>query len=422
MTPPPANAERVRSSWGKGMEKGAVLGGRFRLEQELGRGGFGVVWRATDPVMHRQVAIKVLLAEHATDREAVGRFVREAQTAGGLSNPHIVTVYDYGWIETGQVRIPYLVMELVPGRALSEVLKDGLPDHRKALRWMRHVCKALDAAHRSGVVHRDIKPENVMIEEDGERARVLDFGIARLVTQTVRLTSTGNVVGTVPYLAPECWSGGAVDGRTDLYALGIMLHQVSTGARPFHASSAAEYMYKHLEEVPARVRSKDPALAELIAGLLAKRPEQRPASAGEVLERLRGVREGMQLPGDPSPEQLRRRADQAWRYGEAGEAAEAVQILTGLVPDFARICGPDDPRTLRTCHDLALWLAGDGSPGAAVALLDELAQVPGATPEARADVRRDLAHWQREVARLGPGRARALAPVLGVLLGGGAQG
>ncbi|MFD8753117.1 protein kinase [Kitasatospora sp. NPDC059577] len=404
------------------MEKGEVLGGRYRLEERLGRGGFGVVWRATDTTIPREVAVKVLLAEHATDREAVSRFAGEARTAGSLSNPHIVTVYDYGWTAAGSGKIPYLVMELVRGRALSEVLKEGLPDHAKALRWIRHVCKALDAAHRSDVVHRDIKPENVMVtdEGEGERAKVLDFGIARLVTQTVRLTSTGNVIGTVPYLAPECWSGGAVDGRADLYALGVMLYEVCTGGRPFRAASAAEYMYKHLEEVPPRVRSKDPALAELVARLLAKRPEDRPSGAAEVLERLRAVRPGMLRPDDPSPEQLRRRADRAWQHGAADEPAEAVEILTALVPDFARICGPDDPRTLRTCHDLALWLARDGSPGAAVALLDELTQVPGAAPEARADARRDLAHWQREVARLGPGRPRALS--LRVLLGGGAQG
>jgi hypothetical protein len=329
-------------------------------------------------------------------------------------------VYDYGWTDTGAGKTPYLVMELVRGRALSEVLKTGVPEHAKGLRWMRHVCKALEAAHGSGIVHRDIKPENVMIAAEGERGKVLDFGIARLVTQTARLTSTGNVIGTVPYLAPECWSGGVVDGRADLYALGVMLYEVCTGGRPFRAASAAEYMYKHLEEVPPRVRSIDPALAELVAGLLAKRPEDRPADAAQVLERLRAVRPGMLRPDDPSPEQLRRRADRAWQHGVAGEPAEAVEILTGLLPAFARICGPADPRTLRTCHDLALWLGRDGSPGAAVALLDELTRVPDATREARTAAEHDLAYWQREVARLGPGRPRALG--LAGLLGGGAQG
>ncbi|MFJ2187475.1 serine/threonine-protein kinase [Kitasatospora sp. NPDC087861] len=401
------------------MRQGEVLDGRYRLDALLGRGGFGVVWKATDLRLDREVAVKVLLEEHATDREAIGRFVREARTAGGLSNPHIVTVHDYGRVATGAGETHYLVLELVRGRALSAVLKDGVPDQEVALKWMRQVCKALDAAHRSGIVHRDIKPENVMIDGGG-KAKVLDFGIARLLTQSAVLTSTGNVVGTVPYLAPECWSGAAVDGRADLYALGVMLYELCAGRRPFRATSAAEYMYKHLEETPPRVRSTDPALADLVAGLLAKRPADRPATAVEVLERLRRIRPGVLRPDDPSPEQLRRRADQAWQRGAQGAPAEAVGMLTALIPDLARICGPADPRTLRTCHDLALWLAQDGSPGAAVALLRDLAAVAAAEPDARADVLRDLDRWHREVARTGPGLPRALS--LAGLLGGGPQG
>ncbi|MFG3223495.1 protein kinase [Kitasatospora sp. NPDC048194] len=410
------------------MRKGEVLDGRFRLDEWLGKGGFGEVWRATDDWLEREVAVKLLLPEHAADAEAVGRFVREARLAGGLSNPHIVTVHDYGRIADGTGEIHYLVMELVRGRPLSAILKGGRPDHGRALAWMAQVCEALDAAHRSGVVHRDIKPENVMIAEGADRAKVLDFGIARLLTQSTGLTSTGSVVGTVPYLAPECWSGGTVDGRTDLYAFGVMLYEVCTGRRPFHADSPYGYMVKHLEATPPGIRSHDPALADLVAQLLAKRPADRPADAAEVLERLRRIRPGMLGPDDPSPEQLRRRADQAWQRGAEGGAAEAVGILRELVPDFARICGPTDPRTLRTCHDLALWLARGGDRGAAVALLDALTTEPGASPEARADLRRDLAHWQREVDRLGPGgfggegedAGEELS--LGVLLGGGAQG
>ncbi|MFF9643900.1 serine/threonine-protein kinase [Kitasatospora aureofaciens] len=406
------------------MHKGEVLGGRFRLDEWLGRGGFGVVWRAVDTVLDRPVAVKLLLAEHAADREAVGRFVREAKLAGNLSNPHIVTVHDYGRVADATGDIHYLVMELVRGRPLSAVLKDGLPDHGRALAWMAQVCEALDAAHRSGVVHRDIKPENVMIADDGDRAKVLDFGIARLLTQSTGLTSTGSVVGTVPYLAPECWSGGTVDGRADLYAFGVMLYEVSTGRRPFRADSPYEYMHKHMEEIPPRLRGKDPELAELVAQLLAKRPEDRPADAAEVLERLRRIRPGMLRPDDPSPEQLRRRADLAWQHGVEGRARQAVEILEQLVPDFARICGPADPRTLRTRHDLALWLARDGSRGAAVALLEELADEPGTAGEARADLRRDLAHWRREADRLGPGPAGIVRHASGSrsLLGGGPGG
>ncbi|MFI9361315.1 serine/threonine-protein kinase [Kitasatospora sp. NPDC053057] len=404
------------------MHKGEVLGGRFRLDEWLGKGGFGVVWRAIDTVLDRPVAVKLLLAEHAADREAVGRFVREAKLAGNLSNPHIVTVHDYGRVSDATGEIHYLVMELVRGRPLSAILKAGPPDHGRALAWMAQVCEALDAAHRSGIVHRDIKPENVMIADSGDRAKVLDFGIARLLTQSTGLTSTGSVVGTVPYLAPECWSGGTVDGRADLYAFGVMLYEVSTGRRPFRADSPYEYMHKHMDETPPRVRGKDPELAELVAQLLAKRPADRPADAAEVLERLRRIRPGMLRPDDPSPEQLRRRADLAWRHGVEGRAGEAVEILAQLVPDFARICGPADPRTLRTCHDLALWLARDGSRAAAVALLEALAEEPGTAGEARADLRRDLAHWRREADRLGPGPARAALSARLLLGGAGSVG
>ncbi|MFF2076880.1 serine/threonine-protein kinase [Kitasatospora sp. NPDC058162] len=401
------------------MRKGKVLGGRYRLEEWLGKGGFGVVWRATDTVLDRPVAVKLLLPEHAADREAVGRFVGEAKLAGNLSNPYIVTVHDYGRVTDVEGEIHYLVMELVRGRPLSAVLKDGLPDHGRSLAWMTQICEALDVAHRSGVIHRDIKPENVMIADSGDRAKVLDFGIARLLAQSTGLTSTGSVVGTVPYLAPECWSGGTVDGRADLYAFGVMLYEVSTGRRPFRGDSPYEYMRKHMDETPPRVRGKDPELAELVAQLLAKRPADRPADAAEVLERLRGIRPGMQGPG-PSPEQLRRRADQAWQHGAEGRAGDAVDMLLQLVPDFARTCGPADPRTLRTCHDLALWLARDGRRAAAVALLAALAEQPGTAPEARSDLRRDLAHWRREADRLGPGPGRTLE--LGVLLGSGSGG
>ncbi|MFI6844837.1 protein kinase [Kitasatospora sp. NPDC050467] len=387
------------------MRAGEVLDGRYRLDRKLGAGGFGVVWTAYDSNIGRPVAVKVLSEEKASDEEAVERFIREARTAGSLSNPHIVTLYDYGRVQRGALSTHYLVMELVNGRPLSAVLREGTPDLALSLKWVRQVCKGLDAAHRSGVVHRDIKPENIMIADSGE-AKVLDFGIARLLTQSGGgLTSTGVVIGTPPYLAPECWSGAPIDGRADLYALGVVLFQLCTGQRPFNAGSPVTMMYQHLNDPPPPVHTPDPALAVLVRQLLAKDPADRPADAAEVRRRLREVRLG---PEEPSAEVLRRRADQAWQHGAAGRPGEAVRILTPLIPQLARVCGPDDVRTLRTCHDLALWLARDGSPGAAVALLTELSGALG-EPDARADVLRDLDRWRRACERGGPGPDRPLS-------------
>ncbi|MFJ3789100.1 serine/threonine-protein kinase [Kitasatospora sp. NPDC090091] len=398
------------------MEAGEVLDGRYLLEAKLGEGGFGVVWQARDSNIGRRVAVKVLSEEKARDEEAVQRFVREAKTAGSLSHPNIVTLYDYGTVREGGWSTHYLVMELVPGRPLSALLREGTPELEVSLKWVRQVCKALAAAHASGVVHRDIKPENIMITDGGE-AKVLDFGIARLLTQSGgALTSTGVVIGTPPYLAPECWAGDPIDGRADLYALGVVLFQLCTGQRPFNAGSAVTMMYQHLNEPPPPVRTPCPALAALVRELLAKSPADRPADAAEVRRRLREIRLG---PEAPTPEALRKRADRAWEHGAEGRPGEAAAMLLPLIPQFARVCGPRDLRTLRTCHDLALWLARDGSPGAAVALLRELEAALVAEPQARADVARDLDRWQRVCERGGPGTPRPLA--LDRLLDGGPQ-
>ncbi|MGW6912330.1 serine/threonine-protein kinase [Kitasatospora sp. NPDC054939] len=402
------------------MRAGELLDGRYRLVRELGRGGFGVVWEAYDGKVGRPVAVKVISEQNATDEREVRRFVAEARTVGGLSHPHIVTLYDLGEVADGGFATHYLVMELVRGRPLSAVLKDGAPDPGQALEWVREVCGALDAAHRAGVVHRDIKPENVMITDDGE-AKVLDFGIARLMSHTSGLTSTGSVIGSPPYLAPERWAGAKVDGRADLYSLGVVLYQLCTGRRPFTGPSPVEYMRQHVQEPPPPLRTADPALTALVLDLLAKDPADRPADAAEVRRRLRDLgTPAPPPPPGPSPEQLRRRADRAWQLGADGNPAEAVAVLEGLVPQLARLHGPDDVRTLRTCHDLALWRARGGDPGAAAALLRELVPRLAGLPGARADVLRDLAHWEAEAGRGGPNGAAA--PALAALLAGGGGG
>ncbi|MFB7910379.1 protein kinase [Kitasatospora sp. NPDC056076] len=271
------------------MRVGDVLDGRYELQEKLGQGGFGVVWRAQDTRMRRPVAVKVI-GHHGGDRaKAALRFVREACAAGNLSHPHIVTVHDLGQSELGDQQVTFLVMELLTGRTLTEVLRAGPPEPALSLRWGREICGALAAAHDAGMVHRDIKPDNVMITDAGH-LKVLDFGIAQLDTGAGGLTTTGTIVGSPAYMAPERWTGGRVDGRADLYALGCVLVELFTGARPFGGDSTPVLMYQHLNEPPPALDPArfglPPQVAGLVAELLAKEPAERPADARTVERRL----------------------------------------------------------------------------------------------------------------------------------------
>jgi len=385
------------------MNIGDMLHDRYLLAGELGRGGFGVVWRAEDTRLDREVAVKVISDRYVADPRDIRRFGDEARAVARLNHPNIVTLHDLAEAPSGH----YLVMELITGRSLAAVLKDGRPDARLALDWIGQVCSALDAAHRAGIVHRDIKPENIMLTDTG-RVKVLDFGIARLESRSIGLTSTGTVIGSPLYLAPERWSGGAVDGRADLYAVGCILYELCTGRRTFDADSVAELMYRHLDVPPVPPRSLVPSLPveleELILDLLAKASADRPADAAEVRRRLGEVRFGRTAG-------LKARADAAWALGAAGDPYAAVRQLQPLIAEFARECGPDDPRTLRTCHDLALWLAADGHPAAAVGLLREILGT-GVSGELAAAATLDLARFERAL----PRRAAVPAGGLAVLL------
>ncbi|MFJ9841182.1 protein kinase [Kitasatospora sp. NPDC101155] len=271
------------------MRVGDVLDGRYELAEKLGQGGFGVVWRAQDSRMRRPVAVKVIGHHGDNQAKAALRFVREACAAGNLSHPHIVTVHDLGQCELGGQEVTFLVMELLTGRTLTEVLRAGVPEPALSLRWGQQISGALAAAHDAGMVHRDIKPDNVMITEAGH-LKVLDFGIAQLDTGAGGLTTTGTIVGSPAYMAPERWTGGRVDGRADLYALGCVLVELFTGARPFGGDSTPVLMYQHLNEVPAPLDPAQfglpPQVAGLVAELLAKDPADRPADARTVERRL----------------------------------------------------------------------------------------------------------------------------------------
>ncbi|GAA2431310.1 hypothetical protein GCM10010191_51360 [Actinomadura vinacea] len=270
------------------------LGGRYRLETLIGRGGMGEVWCGTDRRLRRPVAVKVLSLDAAPGEQAVARLRREAETAGTLQHPAVTVVFDIGEEPHPEVpdgRLVYLVMELLEGRDLRTVLgvaPGGLPVPQ-AVSLAAQVAEGLAAAHARGVVHRDVKPANLLILADG-RVKICDFGIAWLGDTTTRLTTDGSVIGTPRYMAPEQF-GGEVGPRTDLYSLGCVLHELLTGRPPFKAEGGfAQLMYMHLNATPEPLPDSFPAeLRALVAELLAKDMAARPADAATVAQRLRAV-------------------------------------------------------------------------------------------------------------------------------------
>ncbi|MER5356567.1 serine/threonine-protein kinase [Kitasatospora sp. NPDC002551] len=271
--------------------RGTTVAGRYRLEDLLGAGGMGEVWRAVDERLGRQVAVKVLLRPE--DKELVRRLEGEARAAAALSDPHVVAVHDVGEAPVAGRHVVYLVMELVDGQPLSRLLAGGLPTVSDVVAWGEQICRGLQAAHAAGLVHRDIKPANILIAADG-RVKICDLGIARRADAVGHpLTGTGAVIGTPSYMSPEQARAEAViDARSDLYSLGCLLYELLTGAPPF-PGGGWPVLAQHLHQAPAPVRSHRPEvpaeLERLVAQLLQKDPQRRPADAAEVAQRLRAA-------------------------------------------------------------------------------------------------------------------------------------
>ncbi|MEU9031457.1 protein kinase [Streptomyces sp. NPDC048383] len=273
------------------MQAGTVLDGRYRLIGPIGAGGFGQVWKAHDPKVDRLVAVKVLSEDGGTDSgRQVARFAREAAVAGGLSHPHIVTVHDFGSAKHDGRLYAYLVMELLRGEPLSVVLKSGRLPLREVVRTAACVADALGTAHATGLTHRDIKPSNIVVGSSG-KATVVDFGITKSSDARHDITTTGVLIGTPAYMAPECFNG-TFDHRSDLYSLGCVLYEMIAGQPPFPGTSW-HLINQHLNEQPAPLlkrRLATPAeLVELVTRLLAKDPDDRPADAFEVMLALREI-------------------------------------------------------------------------------------------------------------------------------------
>ncbi|AQS70009.1 Stk1 family PASTA domain-containing Ser/Thr kinase [Streptomyces pactum] len=267
---------------------GQVLDGRYRVEARIAVGGMATVYRAVDTRLDRVLALKVMHPTLAADATFVERFIREAKSVARLDHPNVVQVFDQG----AEGAYVYLAMEYVAGCTLRDVLRErGALRPRAALDILEPVLAALGAAHRAGFVHRDMKPENVLIGDDG-RVKVADFGLVRAV-DTVTST-TGAVLGTVSYLAPEQIEHGTADPRVDVYACGVVLFEMLTGGKPHDGDSPAQVLYKHLhEDVPppsAAVPGMAYELDELVASATARKPEIRPHDAVALFAQARETR------------------------------------------------------------------------------------------------------------------------------------
>ncbi|HZU52395.1 MAG TPA: serine/threonine-protein kinase [Holophagaceae bacterium] len=302
--------------------------GKFEILRILGRGAMGEVYLAKDTVIGREVALKVIrpaLAGLDPGGEIQARFQREARSAGILSHPHIVTVYEFGEDEG----LFFLAMEYVEGEDFNALLAEKALSPGEILEVAAQVCEGLQQAHKHGILHRDIKPSNVMVtrDEGSLRAKLMDFGVAKATGAAA--TQTGQVVGTLAYMAPEYLRTGEAGPLTDLFSMGVMLHEALAGERPFGGATTGAVVYGIINDPPrqleaSQMKGLSPAIASLITGLLEKDPAlRRPATAGELAKALRAAK------------------DPAWRLPEDADATTAIskKALSGFAEEATTTAG-----------------------------------------------------------------------------------
>ena len=322
--------------------------GAYRLEELIGAGGMGEVYRALDPRLGRVVAVKILPAAWAADQQRRSRFEREARAIASLSHPHICTIHDVGH----QDGFDFIVMELLDGETLASRLTHGALPFAEAIDRAIEIADALDYAHRQGIVHRDLKPGNVILtgagKGSGVRAKLVDFGLARTIPvsaagnslPTVTMTEAGALLGTPQYMAPEQIEGRAADARTDIFAFGALLHEVLTGTRAFDGDSAPAVMAAILRADPPSLASIQPpvsaALQRLVHGCLAKHPNDRVSTMHDVLLQLRGIAEDSRTRAASEPGSVGNRRRWRWIIAAALTTALAgAAVVYGPRPDLS---------------------------------------------------------------------------------------
>ncbi|HXI03012.1 MAG TPA: serine/threonine-protein kinase, partial [Candidatus Saccharimonadales bacterium] len=287
--------------------------GPYAVLSSLGAGGMGEVYLAEDSRLGRQVAVKVLPQKVLEDQARRRRFLREARAAASVDHPNVVHVYDVGELPDGLI---YLVMQHVEGKTVRKLLVEGDLEPERALTLAAEVADALSAAHQKGIIHRDIKPDNIMVDASGH-ARVLDFGLARLLeeepsgeaateveTRTRKTTSAGSVLGTMAYMAPEQARGAEVDGRSDIFSLGVTLYEMLSRRHPFAGRTDVETVDSLLNKDPRPVGSLvgglPPETEWVLSKMMAKKPEDRYQGAGDLLVDLRKLRQSTSISGVPA--------------------------------------------------------------------------------------------------------------------------
>jgi serine/threonine-protein kinase len=376
----------------------AAVGSRYEITDEIGRGGMGVVFRARDVRLRRSVAIKLLPPELAFREEVRSRFLREAQTAAQLSHPNVVPIYSVDEVDG----LVFFVMALVEGESLSTYLKrEGRVPVEFARKVLRDVTDALAYAHARSIIHRDIKPDNILMDRVTGRTLVSDFGIARAAEGDSRLTATGIAVGTPAYMSPEQATGEReIDGRSDLYSLGIVAHQMLVGQLPFAATNTPAMLMKHLNEAPRPVREFRPdipaALEHAIQRAMEKKPEHRWPNAVAFREAL--------ADDAAAPAALTSRPDQAQRRDPLPSQSQGPG-MHAAVRDVARP-RPAAPPPEPARGALPAWMPPPSRPAPGPGSPSEAA-IPPWMPQNWSDVRRQWKAFDKDQRRMFRDQIRA---------------